>query len=91
MRACWHGKQCLQLKLSFPLHKNALFIFRVPEMGDFVKHLSFHRLIIAPAQFSKILGHFMCTIHDASEPVAFLRSGREKDNFLPIQQESGRN
>ena len=63
--------------------KNALFIFRVPEMGDF-KHLSFHRLIIAPAQFSKILGHFMCTIHHASEPVAFLRSGREKDTFLPI-------
>ena len=61
------------------------FIFRTSEMYDFMKQLPSHCLITAPAQFSKMLGHYGCTIHHASEPVAFLRSGREKDNFLPIR------
>ena len=65
--------------------KNTLFIFWTPEMCDFMKQLPSHCLITAPAKFSKILGHYGCTIHHTSKPVAFLRNDREKDKFLPIR------
>ena len=64
--------------------KNALFIFRTPEMYDFMKELQSHYLITAPDKISKILGQYGCTIHHASEYVVFLRSDREKDKFQPI-------
>ena len=74
-------------RVHFLCTKNTLFIFRTLKMCDFMKQLPPHYFIIAPAQFSKILGHCGCTIHHASESVAFLRSDREKDKFLPIQLE----